>query len=761
MEPLHQSPNPSSTSKRPRADSNDNQESTTRRRIRVSEACDTCRTRKDRCDGGRPTCNNCLRARRDCTYRPTKKRGLRTGYVRALETLLGLLFTTVQGLDPWVAALFQGQETAPLFRFDHLESQSTDVSVEAFIDAWRKSALLKQIEQALSTEGHDDDDVTDSVKGFDRKALQASVVAANVLRSHGTVALQTSDGSLPTPIDFHPASHTVSIEEDAAQPRSSPGNSLLIEAFTEFEQSVPLPSDAGADAVGDDALSNIEQRTSTPLPPDWRSLLDLYFSTTHCWLPMCQKHELLRTAYVMASDASTQGLGETGVPVTHGERACLNAILYYASLQRSIGDTRSGNREDYVWTREATTCCSAIQSLLPDKIESYEIGHVRALLIMTLINIACGNQKQAWTSTGVTIYHIALLAKPQLRHERPTSDLGEGAKRTVLCCMALDSLVAAWNGLRPYFTRSDIVSIGPLLTDGLEEWEPWKSHQPPNGSVLDFHAPGRSLSTFNQVINLVSVLNDMLRSCNGFLTKNCTNLSQETISDWSQRIPPPSDDGDPSGSPQQFSCYLLTSSIRELMKLHSGQRAFSETAHNPRNLLQEIDNISQSFIIATGRSFVSPICGISLFLLRLSVDRSSQPKTKFETELQGLRDHLHKQNFLQRNTSLNVQDPRSGLSSRLEQRPLHAARYSESHLERIEHENLAGAGAGFDPDRLESQHPASYLHPESIYPTPVGTAIRESSDAFVMPHTAPSSIGVNLSDDSLFQSLADLDSADW
>ncbi|KAF3035792.1 hypothetical protein E8E12_003531 [Didymella heteroderae] len=30
-----------------------------------------------------------------------------------------------------------------------------------------------------------------------------------------------------------------------------------------------------------------------------------------------------------------------------------------------------------------------------------------------------------------------------------------------------------------------------------------------------------------------------------------------------------------------------------------------------------------------------------------------------------------------------------------------------------------------------------------------------------MPHTAPSSMGVTLSDDSLFQSLADLDSADW
>jgi hypothetical protein len=761
MEPVHPSSNTLSSSKRPRADSNDNEETATRRRIRVSEACDTCRIRKDRCDGGRPTCNNCLRARRDCTYRPTKKRGLRTGYVRALETLLGLLFTTVQGLDSWVATLLEGQETAPLFRFDHLENQSTDVSVEAFIDTWRKSALLKQIEQALSTEGNDNNGGTDSVKGFDRKALQASVVAANVLRTHKPVALQTYDDSLPTPIDSLPALHIVPIEEDDTQFRSSPGNSLLIDAFTEFEQSVPLLSDAGADAVGDDALSHLDQRVTTPLPPNWRSLLDIYFSTTHCWLPMCQKHELLRTAFVMASGTSMQGLGDIGVPVSHGERACVEAILSYASLGRSIEGIRSGNNEDHVWAQKAAASCSAIQALLPGKVDSYELGHVRALLIMTLINIACGNQKQAWTSIGVTIYHIAVLAKPQLRHERPASDLDEGVKRTVLCCMTLDSLVAAWNGLRPYFTPSDFVSIGPLLTDRLEEWEPWKSHEPSITSTLEFQAPGRSLSMFNQVINLVSVLNDMLRSSNGFLTKDCTNLSHGTMSDWSQRIPPPSDDGDPSRSPQQFSRYLLTSSIRELARLHSGRRTLGETAHSSRNVLHEIDEISRSFTMVTGRAFIPPICSISLFLLRLSVDPSSQPKAGFETELQGLRDHLHKQNFLLSNTSLNEQDPRPGLSSGPEYRPFQAARHSEFRLDRTEHPDLPGVRAGFYSDRLESQHPASYLTPRNIYPVPAGPATGDPSDTFLMPHTVSSSMSATLSDDSLFQSLADLDSADW
>lgn len=761
MEPVHPSPNTSSTSKRPRANSNEKEEPTARRRIRVSEACDTCRIRKDRCDGGRPTCNNCLRARRDCTYRPTKKRGLRTGYVRALESLLGLLFTTVQGLDPWVASLFEGQEIAPSFQFDHLESQSTDVSVEAFIDTWRKSALLKQIEQALSTEGNDDNEGSDSVKVFDRKALQASVAAVNVLRTHNTAALQASDDSLPTPVDSHPASHTVPIEEDTIEPHSSPCNSLTIAPFTDFEQIIPLPSDAGAEAVGGSSFGHTVERILTPLPADWRSLLDLYFSTTHCWLPMCQKHELLRTAYVMASGASTQGLGDTGVSVSHGERASLKAILTYASFHRSIENPSSVITEDHLWAEQGTAACSAIRALLPQDVQSYEIGHVRALLIMILINIACGNQRQAWTNSGITVYHITTLMKPHLRHERPASDLDEGAKRTLLCCMSLDSLVAAWNGLRPYFTRSDIVSIGPLLTDGLEEWEPWKSHEPSSTSALEFHAPGRSLSTFNQVINLVSVLNDMLRSSNGLLTRKCTNLSHETIADWSQRILSPPDDKEPACSPQQFSCHLLTSSIRELVRLHSGHRAFSETTHDTRNLLHEIDSFSRSFTTITGRSFVSPVCGISLFLLRLSIDHSAQPKAGFNTELQGLRDHLHKQNFLQSNTSLDDQSLRSGLSPRQGHRSFQAARHSEPRLQSLEQTDLPGARAGFHPDRLDSQHAAGYSNSGNIYPAPVEPAIGNPSEAFMMPHTAPSSMGVTLSDDSLFQSLADLDSADW
>ncbi|CAI4212022.1 unnamed protein product [Parascedosporium putredinis] len=56
------------------------------KRRRVSRACDTCRSAKDKCDGVKPRCQRCVSMQRQCTYlNPEKRRGIRTGYLRAIE----------------------------------------------------------------------------------------------------------------------------------------------------------------------------------------------------------------------------------------------------------------------------------------------------------------------------------------------------------------------------------------------------------------------------------------------------------------------------------------------------------------------------------------------------------------------------------------------------------------------------------------------------------------------------------------------------
>lgn len=69
-------------------------------RKRVSQACDKCRARKDKCDGKKPSCSTCLANGRICSYDANvKKRGLPEGYVRGLEKLWGLAIRDVDEIE--------------------------------------------------------------------------------------------------------------------------------------------------------------------------------------------------------------------------------------------------------------------------------------------------------------------------------------------------------------------------------------------------------------------------------------------------------------------------------------------------------------------------------------------------------------------------------------------------------------------------------------------------------------------------------------
>lgn len=80
-------------------------------RKRVSQACDRCRSRKDKCDGKKPACSTCLSNGRDCTYDANvKKRGLPEGYVRGLEKLWGLAIRDVEDIEANMLGVLAGGE---------------------------------------------------------------------------------------------------------------------------------------------------------------------------------------------------------------------------------------------------------------------------------------------------------------------------------------------------------------------------------------------------------------------------------------------------------------------------------------------------------------------------------------------------------------------------------------------------------------------------------------------------------------------------
>ncbi|KAH7191527.1 hypothetical protein BKA60DRAFT_661794 [Fusarium oxysporum] len=121
------------------------------KRKRVSRACNYCRIRKHRCDGTHPTCSRCSAIHQPCSYgSDTKKRGLPTGYVHALELLWSLVFTVVPNSTNIVKGLMSDIQFS-------LDSRSRLVMENPYIkdsetlkQAWDESGVQKQLDQLLS-----------------------------------------------------------------------------------------------------------------------------------------------------------------------------------------------------------------------------------------------------------------------------------------------------------------------------------------------------------------------------------------------------------------------------------------------------------------------------------------------------------------------------------------------------------------------------------------------------------------------------------
>ncbi|KAK5689325.1 hypothetical protein LTS12_028886, partial [Elasticomyces elasticus] len=117
------------------------------KRQRVSRACDSCRSKKDKCDGIQPVCSTCAALCRPCTYKSNpKKRGLPTGYIRTLELLWGLVFSRVQGSEDVVRALLRAANIPSHLASMGKEAEGADVLLASF----KNSVVLQDIEQMLT-----------------------------------------------------------------------------------------------------------------------------------------------------------------------------------------------------------------------------------------------------------------------------------------------------------------------------------------------------------------------------------------------------------------------------------------------------------------------------------------------------------------------------------------------------------------------------------------------------------------------------------
>ncbi|KAL3470602.1 hypothetical protein BJX99DRAFT_251083 [Aspergillus californicus] len=414
------------------------------KRQRVSRACDSCRSKKDKCDGAQPICSTCASLSRPCTYRANpKKRGLPTGYIRSLELLWGLVFTKIQGSEEVVRTLLRAANIPSHLATMGKEAEGSDT----LLSSWKNSIVLKEIERLLTFLEQPDED------------------GRGVRTGESTSPADAEGSSLLSPetLEWH-------LPDSLGEGRES---SL---AIGPSPVRAPRPD-----------RSSSQQLPSNPWP-----LLDIYFSYTQCWFPILEKHDILRTAFRHA-DEDQYNPSSAG----SGDHAALWAVLALASIQQtSISTTRQ--LTDFPEDR-------------PDPNQLYakaRIGHVQALLVLSLIKLG----QQDWAAAWILVGHAVRTAQSLGLHNQsdPTS--------------TEESKAAGRSKHVPSLRKSDLTRVGAINEDGLEEWHPWEDQtglRPVESSRGFQRGPLHALSTFNRLLSLMCILNDL--SC-------CEQASRNAVS---------------------------------------------------------------------------------------------------------------------------------------------------------------------------------------------------------------------------------------
>ncbi|KAL4943961.1 hypothetical protein BDV06DRAFT_122900 [Aspergillus oleicola] len=472
------------------------------RRKRVSRACDRCRSKKDKCDGLRPSCSACLASGQACSYDPNaKKRGLPEGYVRGMEKLWALAICNIDGFEDTMLSLL-GTTADSVGRRDMLISLWTDDGAsETLHESWKTCRLYNAFEKMLSSSSD-----SPSPHGSGKRPRADNGPLLNGVGSEWGFRIDRSS----TPLS-QDAPRVVEPGDFSSVKRARLSMSM---------ESRPSPVTNGVQSL--------------QLPHHTSQLLDMYFAATHSWFPVVAKHNILRASYLYANAPSiTVARQSPG----SGDHAALWALLSYTiSLSRPQSDngpsgTLSKTKQFYAVAR----------SLVPAETEHHELGHVQALLLLTLTNIGLEDWTAAWMLSGQAVRMIMSMDTSTFTDARRSDESRQG-KAVFLGCFVIDSLLSFRLTRRPSMHSRDLIAVGLLEEDGLEEWNSWADILPLTGNSQGKNPPRRgplrSFSCFNRLVELSSVLNKIARdSISG---PNAHIFAQQLVSElkqWDDRLP--------------------------------------------------------------------------------------------------------------------------------------------------------------------------------------------------------------------------------
>jgi hypothetical protein len=462
-------------------------------RVRVSRACDQCRSAREKCDGIQPTCFTCASSNRDCSYTLNpKRRGIHRGYIRTLELTLAWAVGNVPNCDVALKGLLQDEKGQAML------SGADTAAVEKMHRKWRKTPVCKHIDRILSgpsdgpiedlevspPEEDDDDDEDENIIPFNPEA------------------------SLMTPESQH-----IDTREGYQQRKGTlSGRPRTAESLQQPADTQPSENLAG---------------TLLVLPDNFWRLLDIYFAYTHSWLPIVEKEKILKICY----SYPPEGLQIDPSAIGSGSHAELWSIFALAAFQ-DVPAARGPATEtpEMLGAQMRKTA----RNLLPEDPSAFELGHVNSLIISILIDIGSRKFVPAWTTLGLAIRAASL-------HEPKDKGLvSDKSKATVLGCFILETFLAVELRKMPSFRRDQAMQIGFLDEEGMDEWQPWVGCEGFGTSAIDAgsaakrsHSPMLAKSTFNQLVKLCYGIND---HAVGQICNIQTN-EEQYLYDWIQNFP--------------------------------------------------------------------------------------------------------------------------------------------------------------------------------------------------------------------------------
>lgn len=447
------------------------------KRTRVSRACDQCRVAREKCDGGQPTCSTCLTSKRGCTYTTNpKKRGIQPGYIRVLELALATLFQRNADNERYLNDRLAREGSSSLL----LSRDSKDSN--KLHKQWRKTRFNRDVDTLLSggePSRHESDPPSPPGDGDNSDADEPA------LAPMPTASMVNEDFNQALPYDL--ITPRPPVQEVAAFEEQSGRDTLL-----------------------------------TVLPLDSWKQIENYFTYTQCWLPICEKHDILKLSY----SYPTTGMRLSSETPNSGSHAELWSILAVASTYEP-SSTSIPTSHATQGSMTSKQLYDTARSLIPHELGAFDLGHVKALLNLAIFSIAQSLIEAAWYLVGCASRVLENVDQVSLIPSTRRMHVFGG-------CYVLDSMLALQLGRRPYFRKHDIEQLGRIDEDGLEEWQPW-SGGTNTASMQQSRTPLLAFSSFRCLLDVLDILvTSELASPSGLPIQD----TLQRLNDWKTALPP-------------------------------------------------------------------------------------------------------------------------------------------------------------------------------------------------------------------------------